>query len=420
MINELNKFAYFDKECWRALVDRLQTQNYALHLLIEIVCRINPNEDNKKQLDEIRVDLNELCKIMNLYGQNKLSIIKKSIKKIYATTIDFENSKEWQAIPFLNPYKTKIRHNEVIFSISEQFYPYLVDLNKFLKLKRSVLRLSNRALIFYTYLKSIHNKNIYPISYSNLSQALNISYEYKNFKQKYLKPVIEELGDNGIKIQYKETTGRYHKVESISFFITEDENNEELSQLNEIQQSEKVTITESKSDLVNQVPDVRKTIKKPFEAEIKEVYDHYMTVFHRDNRYTLTPDRQAVIRARLEEKFTVEELKKHIDLHKKSDFHNGVNDQKKFYIDLKEHIFNKTKFDIRQQNIEVVKPKSTYQKPVFSDSEVNNDVQVVDSIDFIFFVEKYYINNHNEAYRSYRKTAETFPEFWLRTMSLRR
>ena len=79
MKNELNKFAYFDKECWRALVDRLQTQNYALHLLIEIVCRINPNEDNKKQLDEIRVDLNELCKIMNLYGHNKLSIIKKSI-----------------------------------------------------------------------------------------------------------------------------------------------------------------------------------------------------------------------------------------------------------------------------------------------------------------------------------------------------
>ena len=113
---------------------------------------------------------------------------------------------------------------------------------------------------------------------------------------------------------------------------------------------------------------------KKDEAEIKEVYDHYMTVFNRDNRYTLTPDRQAVIRARLEEKYTVEELKKHIDLHKKSDFHNGVNDQKKFYIDLKEHIFNKTKFDTRQQNIEATKPKpkKVYEPRVITQEMIDN------------------------------------------------
>lgn len=288
---------------------------------------------------------------------------------------------------------------EHLLDLQSQYSNYLLQ---------NIIDLTNSAHIrLFEILRSKANLRSWVFNIEDLFYTLQLPESYRNFallEQKFLLPAQKELDENtSLKFTYEKIT-RGKKVIKLKFNITYSE----------------LTEPELEPEPINQVPEVKKTIKKPFEAEIKEVYDHYMTVFNRDNRYTLTPDRQAVIRARLEEKFTVEELKKHIDLHKKSDFHNGVNDQKKFYIDLKEHIFNKTKFDIRQQNIEVVKPKSTYQKPGFSDSQVNNDEQVVDSIDFIFFVEKYYINNHNYAYKSHRKTAETFPEFWLRTMSLRR
>jgi hypothetical protein len=192
-MKEITKnYAYFDKDCWKALVDRLQTQNFALHLIIEIVSKINPLDENCK-LENIRINLSDLCDFIGLKGQNRLSTLKQAIKKIYGTVIDFETEAEWKALPFLNPYKSKLTRNEAVFTISEEFRPYLVDLEYFLKLKRNVLSLSNRALVFYATLKSIHKDTIFKIDYEDLKSRCNITYDYKNFKRKYLTPVLKEL-----------------------------------------------------------------------------------------------------------------------------------------------------------------------------------------------------------------------------------
>lgn len=234
---------------------------------------------------------------------------------------------------------------EHLLDLQSQYSNYLLQ---------NIIDLTNSTHIrLFEILRSKANLRTWIFNIEDLFYTLQLPESYKNFallEQKFLIPAQKELDENtGLKFTYEKIT-KGKKVTKLKFNITY------------------LELTESKSDLVDHIPETRKTLKKPFEAEIKEVYDHYMTVFNRDNRYTLTPDRQAVIRARLEEKYTVEELKKHIDLHKKSDFHNGVNENKKLYIDLKEHIFNKTKFDKRLPNLEAEeqKPKpKVYVKPKF-------------------------------------------------------
>lgn len=250
---------------------------------------------------------------------------------------------------------------EHLLDLQSQYSNYLLQ---------NIIDLTNSTHIrLFEILRSKANLRTWIFNIEDLFYTLQLPESYKNFallEQKFLIPAQKELDENtGLKFTYEKIT-KGKKVTKLKFNITYLELTESKSDQ-----------IESKSDLVDHIPEVRKTLKKPFEAEIKEVYDHYMTVFNRDNRYTLTPDRQAVIRARLEEKYTVEELKKHIDLHKKSDFHNGVNDQKKFYIDLKEHIFNKTKFDTRQQNIEATKPKP---KKVYEPREITQEM--IDNYEF--------------------------------------
>lgn len=413
----MNKKAYIDKYCWDEIKKIFDTDYYSLKLIVYILANLNPDNLDQKKISNLSFDLIDIAKCMDLSGENRLKIIKDTFVTIKQTIIEMDNQDYWEPVSFFDNIIIEKSKKIATVSINKHFLPFLSDLKRFLSIRIQTIGLSHRQFIFYCRLKATHSKNIYKISFNEIQSYCDLSYKtVYDFKRHFLDKAIENFSKVGIKLTYKieNSPGDKH----FTFNLEEDsqiDNSESL-------QSEKVTITESKSDLVNHVPETRKTLKKPFEAEIKEVYDHYMTVFNRDNRYTLTPDRQAVIRARLEEKYTVEELKKHIDLHKKSDFHNGVNEQKKFYIDLKEHIFNKTKFDTRQQNIEAVKPKKdVYVKPIYSDTIPKyTDEQVIESIDFVFFVEKYYIKGHNSAFSTYRKPDETFPQFWLRTMDLRR
>ena len=104
----------------------------------------------------------------------------------------------------------------------------------------------------------------------------------------------------------------------------------------------------------------KEEIKRPG-GEIKRlagaIYDHYMKVFNKDPRYKLTPDRLAAIRARLDEGFTMVECKEHIDFIAASPFHNGDNKEGKIHTDLKDIIFNKTKFHKRIDEITQNRPK---------------------------------------------------------------
>jgi len=400
---------YIDKNIWNELVSKLnKTDNTIVFKFLVLILSEYHRTNNLK----IILEKERIRECLQNNDHNLISKVYQALESLKKVIIKYHDKNYIEPINFIKSCPFYYNKNEIEIVIDERFEPFLKDLQSFIKMREIIARCKTSAILFYSYLKTVHNKNIYKIPWQDINDYCNLSFNtYGNFKRSFLKSTIKAISDKtGIEITFTEHFGFQNKLESLSFEIDESNLIGDIPKLPE-------------PEPTNHIPEVRKTLKKPFEAEIKEVYNHYMTVFNRDNRYTLTPDRQAVIRARLEEKYTVEELKKHIDLHKKSDFHNGVNDQKKFYIDLKEHIFNKTKFDTRQQNIEATKPKAkdVYVKPIYSDSiPENTNEQIIDSIDFIFFVEKYYINDHNSAYRSHRKTAETFPEFWLRTMSLRR
>ena len=340
-------YAYFDKDCWKALVDRLQTQNFALHLLIEIVSKVNPEDENCK-LENIKISLSELCNAIGLRGQNRLLPLKKAIKKIYATVIDFENENEWKALPFLNPYKSKLTGSEAVFTISEEFRPYLVDLEHFLKLKRNVLGLSNRALIFYATLKSIHKDTIYKIDFEDLKVRCNFNYDYKNFKQCYLKPVLKELESQNIIVTFKEIIGYRNKVMGLSFKI-DDSGKESLIPEQSVIESNQLTID----------PPAKPAKKEPFEDEIREIFDYYVMVFNRAKSYKFDKDKANAIRARLKEGHSVGMVKMHIDEVRNTPWNMGDNPYNKRYYDLVQHVCNKTKWEARMPKFETLEANKT-------------------------------------------------------------
>lgn len=97
---------------------------------------------------------------------------------------------------------------------------------------------------------------------------------------------------------------------------------------------------------------VKEKSNAKYSQEVKEVYDYYMDKFERDPRYKLDTNRKGVIKARLEDGYSVEELKLGIDYVRASEFHMGQNEQGKLYIDLNDHVFNKKKFE---RNLEEIK-----------------------------------------------------------------
>ena len=412
-----NNLAYVDKKAWSELVRKLH--NYDDLLVFNLLVILLAEYHSTSKLD-IKINKQDLRDRLDIKDHNLINRIYKACAILKSAVIRFEDDEIVEPIALIESCPFKKKDFSLYIKIDKRFEPFLKELETFIKMRQSIARCKPSAVLLYSLLKMRYDHKYNPIDWRVVNEYCHLDYKnYPGFKQRFLDPTIKSIKDlTEIDISYSEVK-HGKKVIGLKFNLIDSVEPKKPDITDLLPESE----PELEPEPINHIPETRKTIKKPFEAEIKEVYDHYMTVFHRDNRYTLTADRQAVIRARLEEKYTVEELKKHIDLHKKSDFHNGVNDQKKFYIDLKEHIFNKTKFDTRQQNIEASKPKAkdVYVKPIYSDSiPENTNEQIIDSIDFIFFVEKYYINDHNSAYRNHRKTAETFPEFWLRTMSLRR
>lgn len=72
-----------------------------------------------------------------------------------------------------------------------------------------------------------------------------------------------------------------------------------------------------------------------FSAQVQEIWDHYLTTFAGFFRkLSLTAKRKQAIQARLQEGYTVEEIKLAISQIRQSSFHCGDNDTGKFYADI--------------------------------------------------------------------------------------
>lgn len=216
----MDKKAYFDKYCWKKLVDRLSKQTFCLHLLIEVTSRLNPLEIAEEDLQDIELDLMDFCEIVQLTGANRYQIVKRAIKKILETAIDFETNSKWQAIPFFNAKRTCILNkSKMSISVNSEFIPYLADLKKFLVIKRDDICLSNRCLIFLTYLKAECFKPTIKKPWQDVQSACGVAYEsYYDFKRYFLNPVIKEMLTKKIKVTY-EVYKKSSKVDLLSFTL---------------------------------------------------------------------------------------------------------------------------------------------------------------------------------------------------------
>ncbi len=142
---------------------------------------------------------------------------------------------------------------EHLLDLQSQYSNYLLQ---------NIIDLTNSTHIrLFEILRSKANLRTWIFNIEDLFYTLQLPESYKNFallEQKFLIPAQKELDENtGLKFTYEKIT-KGKKVTKLKFNITYLELTESKSDQ-----------TESKSDLVNHVPEVRKTIKKAFEAEVK-------------------------------------------------------------------------------------------------------------------------------------------------------
>lgn len=195
----------------------------------------------------------------------------------------------------------------------------------------NIINLTNKNHIrFYEILKSYEFKGTFPLELDFLMSCLDLAESYKSypqFKQRFLIPAQKELMlKTDLNFKFKEIkSGR--KVTGLQFIIKPSENKEP---------DPEPVLEEKKTEDENKTQESRQDNQSP---AIQEVYEYYMTRFKKDNRYELNQKRKTCIKARLDEGYTVQELKARIDFIKKSDFHAQGG-----YTDLAEHVFNKTKF----------------------------------------------------------------------------
>jgi hypothetical protein len=339
--------AYVAKDLWGSLFKVFHQDTLALKLMAIVISKINPQNATLEDLKGIKIPLSELYDGLGFYGANKLANIKRTIKRVFGTFVDIETDNSWQAAAFFDIHTTLIDKRNGFFhvDICDGFLPFLANLSRFLQIRISTTRLSNRCFVFYCVLMENHKKHIYNMSVDKIKGYCNVNYSnYGLFKQKFLLPVISELADVGIKITFGEQKIG-NRVESLNFTISED--------------TLIATVEEQKLEDVPLLPTVPESRIVEKDTRVQEIYDYYMQVFKRDPMYKLTKPREAVIAARLKEGFSVEHCKGQIDFIKNSPFHNGTDPKGNgtIYNDLVDIVFNKTKFDkrIEQVNKKVTK-----------------------------------------------------------------
>lgn len=258
----MDKKAYFDKTCWKRLVDRLSNQTFCLHLLIEVTSNVNPLEADEESLRGIELDLHDFCEAVQLTGVNRYQIVKKAIKKIIETAIDFKEDRRWRAIPFFNPKETSIiDKSRMSITINSEFIPYLADLKKFLVIKKDDICLSNRCLIFFTYLKTDCFNSTIKKPWEEVQSACGVCYDnYHDFKRKFLAPVVKEMLGKKIKVTYEaHKTGS--KVNTLSFTV------EDLREQSIVEEEKKLTPPKKEN------------------PEVREIFNIYLKLYPKKGAY---------------------------------------------------------------------------------------------------------------------------------------
>lgn len=313
--------AYVAKELWGSLFSLFKQETTSLKLMSLVVGRINPLEATLEDLKSIKIPLREIYEAFDLYGANKLSVIKRATKKIVDNSIEIETSNGWYPMPLFDFNETFIdyRNGFLHVSIPDGFFPFFTNLSKFLQIRVATTHLTNRCFTFYCVLMQTHKEKIFNFPITSLQGYCNVNYPtYSTFKQQFLTPVIQELGEIGINIRFNENKIGT-RVESLHFTIDESI----LLETIESQIPEAALLAEDK---IETKPD-----KLTMDTQnIYNCYLHYMKKTEKD--YRLTPKRKAAIKARLKT-FTFDDIHLAIQAFSKDDWQDRA-----IYTDLTEYV----------------------------------------------------------------------------------
>lgn len=237
--------AYLEKGCAQKLIERLATQDYCLALLVEVISKINPKSLDVAQFNNIILDLKELKDFMGLSGHDTIRNLKKSIRKIKETVIEFQDGRYWEPVSFFDRAVIDETGYTVHITINKNFIPYITNLKEFLVLSRNVIKANIRSIRLYTFLRSIHKDSPLKITTEQIQGATGTQYPtYGTFKQQLLIPVIADLEKAGIILNYKENKGYRNKVQSLDFSFSEPKDNQDKLLSQQLKQEKESNIKE--------------------------------------------------------------------------------------------------------------------------------------------------------------------------------
>lgn len=275
---------------WWAMTNHLSGRKHCLHLLVCILSKVNPLVDSEEQLRGIQIDLVELKESMGLRGNGTIRYLKEAIRVIMSTPIDHEDARYWECKHFLSAPRIDKEASVVTVDIDPVFLPYLTGLRKFLELRCRILGASNRAILFYSALKSIHSRNIFKITPEQIQAACGTKYrDFGHFRSKFLDPVIKDLAANGVNIKYKttlSTRGNCRKIAYLSFTVREPKGFVKVPQI----ASEEPQV-EDVDDHVSSLP----ASHSASNHKINEVFEYFRTICDKGLHYDLTPKRMNLI-----------------------------------------------------------------------------------------------------------------------------
>jgi hypothetical protein len=136
---------------------------------------------------------------------------------------------------------------------------------------------------------------------------------------------------------------------------------------------------------------------KPAKEEVTtqvegELFQYWQAVFGKE-RATFTPERRRVIRARLRDGYTAQDIRRAIDGCKASDFHNGINNEGRSYNDITLICRNGTKLESFRDLA-----KEHGAKPLAVNGSEEKDAQIAQlAADGLEALKKGDMNAHNRA-----------------------
>lgn len=263
---------------------RYKLSLYELRIFNFLISEIGRNDNDIK---ERKMIISEIVKECNIDSGNMYRDIQKALVRLQSRVIEIEDNEEWKMFSIFHKATMKKNKkgdykNEVLFKLSDEIKPYLLDLkNNFSVSEYSFSRKlnSNYAVRFYEISLEYLRKNticIYVLSVSKIKYMFRIEGKFArfdNFKARVLNPAKKEINEKtnlNFNFEVIPSDNNKSKIEKIKFIVSRKNEKKELVKKIDEEKIEVNILDEEEQELFNQVVAYGITHKKA-----KEIIESY-------------------------------------------------------------------------------------------------------------------------------------------------